>query len=105
MPSDKKETRPGFVHVPVLEAVKPGSSFTFSFTGNAIGIAILSGPDSGIIEYQIDGGKPKTLNLSTQWSNYLHLPWYLMLADNLKKGRHILELKTLASTEPKGGSA
>ncbi len=98
-PADQKETRAGYVHVPVLEAVNPGSSFTFSFTGNAVGIAIVSGPDAGIIEYRIDNGKTETLNLFTQWSNFLHLPWYLVLADGLKEGKHILNVKTASDFE------
>jgi sialidase-1 len=98
-PTDQKETRAGYVHVPVLEAVNPGSSFTFSFTGNAVGIAIVSGPDAGIIEYRIDNRKTETLNLFTQWSNFLHLPWYLILADGLNEGKHILNVKTASDTE------
>ncbi len=104
-PSDQKETREGFVNVPVLEAIKTGSSFTFSFNGNAVGIAIVSGPDAGIIEYRVDKGKPRTLNLFTQWSNSLYLPWYLILADGLQTGRHILEVKIIANKSNSGGNA
>ena len=52
------------------------------------GIAIVSGPDAGIIEYRIDNGKTKTLNLLTKWSSSLHLPWYLILADGLQSAKH-----------------
>jgi len=98
-PTDQRETRAGFVNIPVLETTQIGSSFTFSFTGNAVGIAILSGPDAGIIEYRIDNGRPETLDLQTQWSNYLHLPWYLILADGLNEGKHVLNAKTLPDNE------
>jgi sialidase-1 len=104
-PTDGKTTRAGFVDVPVLEASKAGSSFTFSFIGNAVGIAIVSGSDAGIIEYRIDNGKIQTLNLFTQWSNSLHLPWYLILGDNLNKGRHVLEVKTVLSQKNSGRTA
>lgn len=104
-PTDGKTTRAGFVDVPVLEATKAGSSFTFSFIGNAVGIAIVSGSDAGIIEYRIDNGKIQTLNLFTQWSNSLHLPWYLILGDNLNKGRHVLEVKTVLSQKNSGRTA
>ncbi len=104
-PSDQKETREGFVNVPVLEATDAGSSFGLSFDGNAIGIAIVSGPDAGIIKYRIDNGKRITLNLFTPWSNSLHLPWYLMLGDGLKKGKHHLEIKIAAAKGNAGGNA
>ena len=104
-PNDQKATREGFFNVPVLEATKQGSAFTFSFTGNAIGIAIVSGPDAGIIEYRIDNGKTKTLNLITKWSSSLHLPWYLILADGLQSAKHNLEVKISSINGNTGGNA
>lgn len=103
--ADAKETREGFVHIPVLEATNAGSSFSFSFEGNAMGIAIVSGPDAGMISYRVDNQHFKTLNLFTKWSNYLHLPWYLILADSLKNGKHVVEVKTLPGKNASGGSA
>lgn len=104
-PADQKATREGFVNVPVLEATKPESSFAFSFTGNAVGIAIVSGPDAGLIEYRIDKGKTKTLTLLTKWSSSLHLPWYLILADGLQSGKHKLEVKISSIKGNSGGTA
>lgn len=104
-PTDQKATRTGFVNVPVLEATKAGSSFAFSFTGNAVGIAIVSGPDAGIIEYRIDNGRTRTLNLFTKWSNSLHLPWYLILSDGLHDGTHELEISTSSTKGNSGGNA
>jgi sialidase-1 len=62
----QKETRDGFVDVPLLEAVDARSSFILFLEGNAIGIAIVSGPNAGIIEYRIDNGKATSGNLFTQ---------------------------------------
>ncbi len=104
-PTDQKATRAGFVNLPVLEATKAGSSFAFSFTGNAVGIAIVSGPDAGIIEYRIDNGRTRTLNLFTKWSNSLHLPWYLILSDGLHAGTHKLEISTSSTKGNPGGNA
>ena len=104
-PPDNKETRQGFVNVPVLEATQAGSTFTLSFTGNAVGIAVVSGPDAGIVEYRIDKGTSKTINLFTNWSNSLHLPWYLILADGLKEGKHVLDVKTSSDKGNSGGNA
>jgi sialidase-1 len=85
-------TRPGFVEVPMLVGEEAGASFTLNFQGRAVGIAVVSGPDAGTISYSIDGGKPRELDLFTKWSTQLHLPWYLMLADELKPGKHRLKL-------------
>ena len=95
-PNDKAETRARFVHVPVLEANQPGASFSFTFTGNAAGIAIVAGPDAGMIKYSVDGKPDKVMDLYTQWSGGLHLPWYLVLADGLPKGKHILKVQITA---------
>ncbi len=104
-PTDQKATRAGFVNLPVLEATKAESSFAFSFTGNAVGIAIVSGPDAGSIEYRIDNGRTRTLNLFTKWSNSLHLPWYLILSDGLHAGTHELEISTSSTKGNSGGNA
>ncbi len=100
-PDPPKGTREGFVNVPMLVGDKPGDSFEYVFTGKAVGIALISGPDAGIITYQIDGKKAQTLDLFTQWSPSLHLPWYLVLADELKPGKHTLKLTIAEAQNPK----
>jgi sialidase-1 len=92
-PLDKLETRKGFVDVPVLEAEKPGQHLELSFAGSAIGISVVSGPDAGVINYSIDGKMQSPMNLFFEpHSAYLHLPQYLLLADGLKKGKHLLKV-------------
>ena len=93
IPDDKLPTRDGYVHVPMLTTNKTGASLSLSFRGNAVGIAVVSGPDAGIISYSIDNGAYKKLDLYTEWSSLLHLPWYLVLASGLKQGKHQLRLK------------
>jgi hypothetical protein len=92
-PADSVGTRPGFVHVPMLVAEKPGASLELPFNGRAIGIGVVAGPDAGIINYTIDGKNYPVLNLYTKWSKSLHLPWYLMLGDGLTPGKHVLKLQ------------
>ncbi|WP_449439249.1 SGNH/GDSL hydrolase family protein [Pedobacter steynii] len=96
-PQDGLGTRPGFVRVPMLVSTTAGSSFTLKFKGNAIGMAIVSGSDAGILNYSIDGGPEKQVDLFTQWSQSLHLPWYILLGANLKNADHVL--KVSISTE------
>ncbi|WPV02878.1 SGNH/GDSL hydrolase family protein [Mucilaginibacter sp. cycad4] len=92
-PNDKLSTRDGFVHKPMLIGTKPGSSLTLPFSGTAIGIAIVSGPDAGIISYSIDGGAEQKMDLYTQFSSWIYLPWYVTFSTDLKKGSHTLSLK------------
>ncbi|KQS25501.1 SGNH/GDSL hydrolase family protein [Dyadobacter sp. Leaf189] len=99
-PATKLSTRGGFVNVPMLVGETANASFELSFKGRGVGIAIISGPDAGIISYSIDGKKPKTMDLFTRWSTQLHLPWYLMLDDELSSGKHKLKL-TISSEKNK----
>jgi sialidase-1 len=91
-PADNIKTRAGFADMPVLEAVGAGASFGFSFTGTAVGIAIISGPDAGKISYSVDGAAPQHIDLFTQWSKSLHLPYFIILADDLKNAKHTLTI-------------
>ncbi|MBO9594356.1 MAG: SGNH/GDSL hydrolase family protein [Niabella sp.] len=99
-PADGVGTRPGFVKVPVLEGTTAGAVTRLSFRGSAVGIAVVSGPDAGMIRYSIDDGPEQTLDLYTQWSKGLHLPWYLLLGDGLKKGTHHLDITIADQQHP-----
>lgn len=92
-PNNNLSTRDGFVHKPMLIGTKAGSALTLPFKGTAIGMAIVSGPDAGIISYSIDGGAEKQMDLYTQYSSWLYLPWYVTFSTDLKKGSHTLKLK------------
>ncbi|MDQ0966976.1 hypothetical protein QFZ20_002379 [Flavobacterium sp. W4I14] len=92
-PTDGLEGRPGFVNIPVLESNTRNSTFDLIFKGNAVGIAILSGPDAGTLHYRIDEGEEKMIDLYTQWSSSLHLPWYLLLGDQLTNRTHKLSVR------------
>ncbi len=92
-PADGLGTRDGFVNVPVLSSDEPGAKLSLAFNGTAAGIAIVSGSDTGIVNYSIDDGPVKSIDLYTQWSSMLHLPWYLLLGSDLKPGKHLLTIK------------
>lgn len=95
-PVIEASTRPGFVGVPML-STDDGGSFEFGFDGRAVGIFCVCGPDSGVAEYSIDGGPVQTLNMWTNWSRGLYLPWLYVLSDTLADGHH-----TLKFTVPSG---
>jgi sialidase-1 len=93
IPNDGVGTRKRYVSVPVLEGNEAGSVLTFRFQGKGVGICITSGPDAGVVEYEIDGSIRGTKQLHTRWSQSLHLPWYVMLEDELTSGPHILKMR------------
>ena len=99
-PDDRMPTREGYVNVPMLICTDPGKILKFEFKGTAAGIAIASGPDAGIIEYSTDGNEWKSIDLFTQWSASLHLPWFLTLADDLEAGPHTLKIKMSSNKNP-----
>jgi lysophospholipase L1-like esterase len=92
--------REGFVNVPALVGTEPGAQFGFSFEGTGCGLFIASGPDAGRIECSVDGGAWRALDTSTRWSAGLHLPWALMLEDNLKAGPHTAQVRLSPTNAP-----
>lgn len=92
-PSDNIEKRKGFVNVPVLEATKPGACLSLDFSGKAIGIFCISGPNACILEYSIDNAPYKELDTYTVWSKNVYLPWVYMLETELSDGNHKLFLR------------
>lgn len=92
-PKDGLGTRPGFVNVPMLVTEKPGAELTLNFSGTVVGMAIVAGGDVGTVSYTIDGKSYKNIDLFTQWSGGLHLPWYILFDGNLQRGKHVLKLK------------
>ncbi|MNL65617.1 hypothetical protein D3C87_1899700 [compost metagenome] len=77
----------------MLVATRPTATLTLSFKGTAVGMSVVSGADAGTVVYSIDNGPEKELDLYTQWSKSLHLPWYVLFGSNLKEGSHILKLR------------
>ena len=100
-PTDQKGTRAGFVGVPALVGTEPGAEFEFSFEGTGCGLFIAAGPDAGRIEFSIDGGAYRPLETFTHWSAGLHLPWALVLDDQLKPGRHTAKVRIVPGHDPK----
>ena len=92
-PTIKCETREGFVRVPALTASTSGAEFQFEFVGTGVGLMIGAGPDTGILEFSIDGGPMRKVDTFTKWSQGLYLPWALMLADDLKHGKHAVSVQ------------
>ncbi|MEG1749198.1 MAG: hypothetical protein RR249_05855 [Tannerellaceae bacterium] len=92
-PKDQASTRNGFVDVPMIETTKAGSQLKFSFSGTAIGLFCVAGPEAGIVEYSVDGAPFKTLDTYTEWSGNLYIPWVYMLESELENKPHQLLLR------------
>ena len=101
VPTDGVGTRPQYVNLPAMIATDPGSELELQFEGSAIGICIASGPDAGMIEYSVDGKPFRQLDLIRKWSGILHLPWYLMLEEELKSKKHKLIIRISPSRNEK----
>lgn len=95
-PTDGKKTRPGFVRVPALVGQEPGAEFAFSFSGTGAGLFITSGHDAGRIEFSVDGGDYRGIETSTQWSTGLHLPWAVILDDQLPDAQHTIRVRIVS---------
>jgi sialidase-1 len=99
-PDDGTGVRKGFSDVPVLTATVPGAEMRFSFDGTAMGICVAAGKDAGIVEYSVDGGPFMKKDLFTQWSKWLHLPWYYVLESELSARRHTITIRMSAEKNP-----
>lgn len=99
-PPAGENTRKGYVDVPMLCAEESGSKLSLKFQGRAVGIAVAAGPDAGMIEYKLDGGKWKKIDLFTRWSSQLHLPWYYVLETELRPSKHILKIRIANESNP-----
>jgi len=101
IPKDRTATRKYFVRVPILTADKANSQFTIDFTGSAIGVFCVAGPDSGIIEYSVDGGKFKEYDLFAKHSYHLHIPITYVFENKLSAGKHTLVVRITDKKNPK----
>lgn len=99
-PGDGKGTRKNYVDVPMLVGEYPGKIIKFEFKGTAVGIAVASGPDAGIIEYSVDDRPWQKLDLYKRWSKNLHLPWFFTLESGLKDRNHMLQIRMTDEKNP-----
>jgi len=53
----------------IMKSAKPGSSFSFRFRGNMVGLFDVGGPEMGALILQVDGKKIKELNRFNRYCN------------------------------------
>ncbi|MEP3480396.1 MAG: alpha/beta hydrolase fold domain-containing protein [Fuerstiella sp.] len=86
-------TRQRFNDMQLLCSTEVDSECSLEFSGTGIGLYVLAGPDAGIVEYQIDGGKLRQVDLYHSHSKGLHYPRTVMLDPNLERGKHSIKLR------------
>lgn len=72
---------------------QPGAELTYQFKGRNIGIYWQSGPDTGNIEYSIDGKAFKSATSATPNSPRFYLHQYVTLEEDLNTGEHTLKIR------------
>ncbi|MBT3377434.1 MAG: hypothetical protein HN742_34475 [Lentisphaerae bacterium] len=82
-----------FTKAPLLTCTSPEAPISIPFTGTAIGLYVVAGPDAGIIEFSVDGGDKQRVDLYHRHSANLHYPRTCMLAQELPAGQHTVELR------------
>ncbi|MEK4330230.1 SGNH/GDSL hydrolase family protein [Paenibacillus sp. FSL R7-0312] len=76
----------------------PQEEFTFTVTGQCAGLVLLYGPDSGIVEYSLNGGLFAEINLFDDWCLNAYRPILALFPVQLERG--VLRI-TVRNTEHK----
>ncbi len=98
--SIKGGKRGRYLGKPLLHVDGPDGTATLEFEGTAIGAFLLAGPDAGIVEYVIDGGKTRSLDLRHRYSRGLNYPRSVTFAHDLKPGKHVIKLSSSKKKNP-----
>ena len=85
--------RQTFAGLKLLCGERASGGVSFEFNGRAVGAYVLAGPDAGVLEVSIDGGKFAQVNLYHHFSRGLHYPRTVMFATDLPTGQHSVQLR------------
>jgi hypothetical protein len=99
-PGWQKEEKPLGTLPHYLATDAAGSELVHIFTGTTVGIYWLIAPDSGDVEWSIDGGEFKRLSSWDKYALKFSRPGYVILADDLSSGEHRLTIRVLAEKNP-----
>lgn len=91
-----------------VEADRPGAEIHVTLSGFAAGLSWLVAPDSGEIEWQIDGSPWQRINTWTQYASKwpMHLQYTLIAGaghDDLSKGAHEIRIR-VSPVVPEGST-
>jgi len=97
----KGECRGRFKTETLICATEPGAQLTLAFTGRAIGIYLLAGPDAGTVDASVDGAPARRFDLYHPYSGGLHYPYTRIFDAELPPGEHVLTLSLTGERNPK----
>lgn len=83
-----------------ISADAPGTTLTFPFTGEAVGVYWMMAPDSGTIQWSIDEGPKREASSWDTYSEKSSRANYAVLATGLPRGPHVLKLEIAPHTAP-----
>ncbi len=85
----------------VLSTPAPGSTAAFEFTGRGVAIGTDHGTAGADFRYRIDGGEWTVISpLRASWCGPCGWHLFHILADDLRKGPHRVEIEVLLSAKP-----
>ncbi len=90
LPGSKRDR---FNDMELLCSTEVGSECSLEFAGTGIGLFVLAGPDAGVVEYSIDDGDTRALDLYHRYSKGLHYPRTVMLDADLERGKHKIKIR------------
>ena len=90
-----------FTGLDMLCTQAAGAELSLDFEGQAVGLYLLAGPDAGRVEYSVDGSPFESAELYHRHSAGLHYPRTVMLATDLKRGKHSLRIRVADDHHPK----
>jgi lysophospholipase L1-like esterase len=97
----KGECRGRFKTETLICATLPGATLTLAFSGRAIGVYLLAGPDAGMVDASVDAAPAKRFDLYHPYSGGLHYPYTRIFEAELAPGAHVLTLTLTPDRNPK----
>ena len=85
--------------VSLVASSTAGSTISFAFDGTMVGLYTVAGPDSAVVDYQIDGGDWMTQDTARDsWypNDYYRLAGFV-LSTSLSDGPHVITFRTTAT--------
>jgi lysophospholipase L1-like esterase len=79
---------------------KPGTELVYRFKGTAVGLYWIMGPDSGDVEWAVDGSPPRRVSSWDIFALHYARANAVVLTDTLPPGEHTLRLKILPDKNP-----
>lgn len=83
-----------------IAASAPGTVLTYRFQGTALGLYWIIAPDSGDIEWSVDGSAPARASLWDKYALRFSRKHYRLLVDSLPQGEHELKVRILPDKNP-----